>query len=188
MDKKLLRKKMIERRDTLTDSMRVKAEYSIFNALKNMNVLLKDKTITSFVSFKGEVSMTEINRFILQNEARLLLPRIVKGQPHMTFHHVENLEELVRNDYGILEPNPMIHPMVPYSEVDFVLTPGVAFDLRGFRLGYGGGYYDRFFSDIEKAIPKIGIAFEIQVLDQLPTDPYDMQITHLITEANVRSF
>ena len=71
MDKKLLRKKMIERRDTLTDSMRVKAEYSIFNALKNMNVLLKDKTITSFVSFKGEVSMTEINRFILQNEAKI---------------------------------------------------------------------------------------------------------------------
>ena len=188
MDKKALRKMMIERRDTLSDRFRSNAESAIIDSLIKLDVIHEKKFITSFVSFKGEVEMRGINTYILNQKATLLLPRIVKGQPEMTFHQVDDLDTLIRNDYGILEPDPKRHPIMAYGKIDLVLTPGVAFDKKGYRLGYGGGYYDRFFSQITKAIPKIGIAYEIQVLDQLPVQAYDMPISELITETGVRHF
>ena len=188
MDKKALRKMMIERRDTLSVHLRAKAESAIIESLIKLDVIHEKKFITSFVSFKGEVEMQGINAYILSQNATLLLPRIVKGQPDMTFHQVDDLSTLIRNSYGILEPDPKRHPVIAYDSIDCVLTPGVAFDKKGFRLGYGGGYYDRFFSQITKATPKIGIAYEIQVLDQLPVQAYDMPITQLITETGIRQF
>jgi 5-formyltetrahydrofolate cyclo-ligase len=63
-----------------------------------------------------------------------------------------------------------------------VLVPGVAFDKRGYRVGYGGGYYDRFFNKLEKSVIKIGLCYEMQILTEVPTDNYDIPIDYIITE------
>jgi 5-formyltetrahydrofolate cyclo-ligase len=84
--------------------------------------------------------------------------------------------------YGILEPHPQAPTLSP-SEVDLILVPAVACDLQGYRLGYGGGFYDRMLSNPAWAkLPTIGIVFDFAHLAQLPKDPWDQPLHHVCTE------
>lgn len=188
MDKKTLRKHIIALRSQKTPEERIEAELIVFNLLKQFDLFFNAKNISSFVDFRDEISMTTINQSIIDAGKNLLLPYISPTTKEMQFYLVEDLSSLKRNTFGILEPDPEIHTLYDESRIDCVLTPGVAFDSKGYRLGYGGGFYDRFFSRIEKAIPKIGIAFDLQCVDALPVEHYDHPITHIITERGLRTF
>jgi 5-formyltetrahydrofolate cyclo-ligase len=91
-------------------------------------------------------------------------------------------KELELSYYDILAPKDEYIRIVSPKVVDLVLVPGVAFDKRGYRVGYGGGYYDRFFNKLEKGVIKIGLCYEMQILPEVPTDIYDIPIDYIITE------
>lgn len=188
MNKRQIRTEILERRNMLTAEEREKAEVTILKSLSTLSEFENANTIASFVSFRNEIEMQTINQSILSSGKKLVLPLIDMTLKTMHFHQVDNLESLVKNSYGILEPNPEEHPQVPFEDIELVLTPGVAFDLFGYRLGYGGGFYDRFFTSLKKAIPSIGIAFECQVVSKLPTDAYDQKIQKLLTETGLKNF
>jgi 5-formyltetrahydrofolate cyclo-ligase len=188
MDKKTLRKHIIALRSEKTRDERIEAETIVFNLLKQFDLFFNAKNISSFVDFRDEISMTVINQAIIDAGKTLLLPYISPTTKEMQFYMVEDLSSLKRNSFGILEPDPEMHSLYDESRIDCVLTPGVAFDAKGYRLGYGGGFYDRFFSRIEKAIPKIGIAFDLQCVETIPVEYYDHPITHIITEKGIRTF
>jgi len=188
MDKKALRKQIIALRALKTQAERSEAESAVFDILMHFNLFIKAQSISSFVDFRDEISMTTINQSIIDSGKTLLLPYISLLTNDMRFYVVEDLTTLKRNAFGILEPDPERHVLFEESHIDCVLTPGVAFDASGYRLGYGGGFYDRFFSRIEKAIPKIGIAFDLQCVEILPVEHYDHPITHLITEKGLKTF
>lgn len=188
MDKKLLRKQIMSLRTHLTHQERIEAEAIVFETLTNFEPFIKATSVSSFVDFRNEISMMAINQSILGLGKTLLLPYISPVTKDMQFYKVDDLSELKRNAFGIMEPNPEVHTLFDITHIECVITPGIAFDENGYRLGYGGGFYDRFFSKIEKAIPKIGIAYELQVVSHLPIDPYDQPITHLITEKGLKVF
>lgn len=188
MDKRQLRKEILSKRALVPLQARKNAENSIYSLLFELDDFKKSHIISSFVSFRDEVEMQIINQKIIKDKMTLVLPYIDMATKTMTFHIVKALEELKINNFGILEPNPKLHPQIDINQIDLILTPGVAFDLRGYRIGYGGGFYDRFFSEIKKTIPKIGIAFEVQVVDTLEPEMHDLPVTHLITECGLRSF
>ena len=188
MDKKTYRKHIIALRSQKTSEERLSAESIVFKRLENLDLFINAQNISSFVDFRDEISMTAINQSIIDSGKNLLLPYISPTTKEMQFYLVYDLSSLKRNTFGILEPDPQIHALYDESRIDCVLTPGVAFDAKGYRLGYGGGFYDRFFSRIEKAIPKIGIAFDLQCVDALPVEDYDRPITHIITEKGLRTF
>ena len=188
MDKRQLRKAIILKRADLAPQSRTKAEQLIGKQLFDMQCFKNSHHVSSFVSFRDEIEMQAINEMILKEGKVLVLPYIDMAVKKMTFHVVKSLDSLIKNTYGILEPNPELHPQINFKDIDLVLAPGVAFDQKGFRLGYGGGFYDRFFSQIEKTIPKIGIAFELQVVESLEVESYDQPITHLLTETGLRTF
>ena len=188
MDKKALRKYIIQKRMSLSDSERLDASNAVFQHLLTFESFKSASTVSSFVTFGAEIQTNAINHWILDQGKRLVLPYISPTEKKMTFYEIRNLDELVLNDFGILEPCPTIHSIVDYTKIDFVITPGVAFSKDGFRLGYGGGFYDRFFSELKKTIPKIGIAFDCQLVDELPVASYDMPIDALITEKGIRHF
>lgn len=188
MDKKNLRKHIMTLRSHITPDERYKAEAVVFDLLMHFDLVVNAQNISSFVDFRDEISMTAINQSIIDCGKNLLLPYISPETKDMHFYSVADLSTLKRNAFGILEPDPNVHVLFDETQIDCVLTPGVAFDSKGYRLGYGGGFYDRFFSRIEKAIPKIGIAFELQCVDDLPVEHYDHPITQLITENGLRSF
>lgn len=188
MDKKALRKHIIQKRLSLSDAERSYASKTVFQLLISLESVTQATTVSSFVTFGAEIQTDAINHWLLEHKKRLVLPYISPVEKKMTFHEVHTLEELVLNDFGILEPVPTLHTEVAISEIDCVITPGVAFDNQGYRLGYGGGFYDRFFSLIEKTIPKIGIAFDCQLVESLPVASYDMPINLLITEKGIHHF
>jgi 5-formyltetrahydrofolate cyclo-ligase len=69
--------------------------------------------------------------------------------------------------------------------VDLVITPGLAFDRRGHRLGYGGGHYDRYFARLQRSALRVGVGFSIQLVDELPTEPSDRPVDLVVTDAGV---
>ena len=90
--------------------------------------------------------------------------------------------ELDIGPYNILTPKDEYVRIVSPNLVNLVLVPGVAFDKGGYRVGYGGGYYDRFFSKLNNDVIKIGLCYEIQLLPKVPTDTYDIPVNYIITE------
>ena len=96
----------------------------------------------------------------------------------MDFVLLRDLEELKRDSFGILSPqgNQVISP----EDLDLILTPGIAFTLQGGRLGYGGGFYDRYFKKTH--CPSLGLAFEEQILEDLPLDSWDHLLNGIVTE------
>jgi 5-formyltetrahydrofolate cyclo-ligase len=87
--------------------------------------------------------------------------------------------------YGIQEPHPN-SPQIQPSQVDLILVPAVACDVRGYRLGYGGGFYDRLLSSPEWLTkPTIGIVFDLACLNNLPTEPWDCPLKAICTESGI---
>lgn len=186
--KKTLRKEVLSKRTHLSESeWRSKSERIAYELLK-MDIVNQVNNIASFVDFRNEVSMDLINKWILKNGKSLYLPLIDMKSRTMTFYKVEDLDELVRSNYGIMEPDPFIHEAVTPNIIDLFITPGIAFDPHGYRLGYGGGFYDQLFAGVKNEIPKIGLAFDLQRVSELPLEPFDRRITHLVTETGVRTF
>ena len=117
----------------------------------------------------------------------ILLPDIqfhyplVRDSEKMEFHHVSDPESLVEGQFGVREPNPMQHPPLTASVLHLILVPGLAFDLRGNRLGHGAGYYDRYLSQIPST-PRIGVSFSSQHLPSVPHESHDIAMNLLISE------
>lgn len=107
-----------------------------------------------------------------------VFPR-VDGPGEMSFRRIT--EGLVEGAYGIPEPPPNA-PEVEPASLDALLVPGVAFTRSGVRLGQGGGFYDRFIPKMRPDAPRIGLCHSWQVVDDLPTEPHDVRVTHVVTE------
>lgn len=113
-------------------------------------------------------------------DKRFFFPYCVEGYK-LSFHHVTDPEaQLSVGKYGILTPSKELPQLFP-SEVELIIVPGVAFTTDGWRLGYGGGYYDRYLPHCPKA-RTLALAFEEQIVAALPTDTYDRKIDYLLVE------
>ena len=93
--------------------------------------------------------------------------------------------EMVPNHFGILQPPRAAARLVPTAAIPLFLVPGLAFDPAGRRLGYGLGCYDRAFADAAPGALKVGLAFELQILESVPADPHDVPMDFVVTEDRV---
>ncbi|GAU78009.1 5-formyltetrahydrofolate cyclo-ligase [Fusibacter sp. 3D3] len=188
MDKKQIRQKMLKARSSLSEQERTTYSDLIMSYLVHSEIFTKASQVASFLDFRDEVCMSPINDYILKTQKSLCLPYIDMKNKIMTFHAVNAISDLKLSPYGILEPDPKRHTQIDLKSIDLVLTPGVAFDMKGFRLGYGGGFYDRFFEKISPDVPRIGVAFSLQQLDVIPVESHDLPLTALITEKGIHWF
>lgn len=186
--KKTLRKTILDKRAALSQKDRISYSERIYTQLVNMPEIQSATVIASFMDFKDEVETGRFNEWCLKQGKKLALPRIDPIHKTMSLHYVQDLSELVTSNYGIKEPDPVRHSIVDTGHIQVVVTPGVGFDSKGYRLGYGGGYYDRLFSCLSESIPRIAIAFELQMTDSIPVSPHDHPVTHLITETGIRTY
>jgi 5-formyltetrahydrofolate cyclo-ligase len=138
-------------------------------------------TVLLFSSFGSEVATGPMADRWRERGTRILLPYI--DGPGMEAAEVRAGDELVRAPYGVREPARQ-DPVDPH-EVDLVVTPGLAFDRRGHRLGYGGGYFDRYLTRLRHDAVRIGIGFAVQVVERLPVGPGDQRVHLVVTEAEV---
>ena len=177
---------MLEKRAQLkTNEILVKSE-EIKNKLFQLEEFKNADFIFSFISFKDEVHTHSIIKDSLDLGKRIGVPKTIKKPRQLLVSEIKDFDkELEIGYYNILAPKKEFERIVDPKLVDLVLVPGLAFDKYGFRLGYGGGYYDRFFEKIHKDIPKIAICFNMQMVDIVPTDSYDIPVDYIITESKI---
>jgi 5-formyltetrahydrofolate cyclo-ligase len=142
--------------------------------------------VCSYVDFRDEVETTELLAELLQEGRRVAVPVQLRGAARpLLFVEIRSLAELERSHFGILQPPVAADRLVPTATIPLFLVPGLAFDPAGRRLGYGLGCYDRAFADAAPGALKVGLAFEVQILERVPADPHDVPMDFVVTEDRV---
>lgn len=180
-EKKVIRKQIIEHRDSIDSSLRREWDKTIFFKLINSEFYKNANMIFTFVSFKSEVDTHSIIKHSISCGKTICVPRIKSKQNGIEIYKINGFEDLKEGYFGILEPIDTCLA-VDKDSIDLILMPGVAFDSQGGRLGYGAGYYDRFIASMSKKVDKIALAYNFQIIDKVPMDTHDIKIDGIITE------
>ncbi|HIK33574.1 MAG TPA: 5-formyltetrahydrofolate cyclo-ligase [Oscillatoriales cyanobacterium M59_W2019_021] len=181
LEKKTLRRSLLKQRQALSiEEWREKSDRLCMN-LQASPQFISARTILTYFSFRQEPDLSSL----LEMRSSWGIPRCVDRT--LVWHRWQPGDPLLPGAYGILEPDSQL-PQLVAKEIDLILVPAVACDDRGYRLGYGGGYYDRLFASPEWAsIPTIGIVFEFAYLPELPVEPWDKPLDAVCTEAGFSS-
>ncbi|MBO8171656.1 MAG: 5-formyltetrahydrofolate cyclo-ligase [Bacillaceae bacterium] len=192
-DKREIRRKILALRGNLTEDERNQKSDCIVQRLIGWELYQQAKTLAVFISFGDEADLSALIDHAVENEKEVLIPRVVdRKNGQLRFYRFTGWDQLETGAYGIREPDPKQAEAGRIEELDLIITPGVAFDRTGSRLGYGGGYYDRFFASLSRECrempPRAGVGFELQIVDQIPVESFDVRLTHLVTEKEIYQF
>ena len=181
-DKLLFRKQALKKRSELFESADKKkeADLKIFENLKTSGLIGKAEIVLTYVSYRNEADTLMLIDHLLSEGIKVAVPRCRK-QGQMDFFTIEDLSELKTSSMGIPEPEYDEERLVRDFTGALCIVPGTAFDLKGNRTGYGGGYYDRFLSR-EKNVTSAGICYSSLIYDEVPSEPHDISVDHIITE------
>lgn len=182
--KKAVRTQILNKRSCLDDAERVHKGAAAQALVIGLELFRAARTLALYAPTRHEIDTTVIYHAALAANKRLCYPRV--DQEHLRFFQVKSLAEMVVGHFGILEPAPDSREVAP-EDLELMLLPGVAFDRRGFRLGYGRGYYDRYLGAPCFAGTKIGFGYDFQLLDSLPTEGHDQPMDLLVTDQKVYS-
>lgn len=185
LDKKTLRKEILQKRSELTVENITEHSDIIANKLYNMDYYKEANTIMSFISFSDEVNTHEIIKKSIGLGKSIVVPITIPETKELKVSQVLDFSELEIGYYDILTPKKEYIRFVDPNTIDLILVPGVVFARNGYRVGYGGGYYDRFLSKLPQKFHKIGLSFDLQVKDKVPTDSFDIPVDLIITEKEV---
>jgi len=179
VNKSKIRKKLLTiRKKKNSNNLEINDDY-LFKVLKKIKI--PNKMVGGYYPYNFEVDVIKILEKLEKKNYKIYLPRIKKNF-QMDFFRWSLKEPLLINKFGIPEPmtNKIEYP-------DILLVPIVAFDKKLNRLGYGGGFYDRYISrlKIKKKIILIGLAFSFQKVEKIFINKYDMKLDYIITEKNL---
>ena len=177
--KAVLRKEIRKLREELPEDERKELSRKVIENLKKLKEFKKAKTIMLYYPIKGEVDLTPLFTDILESGKKLLLPKVVG----------ENIYPIEVNDLSCLGegcfniPEPLGGKIYKPEKIDLVVVPGVAFDKKGCRLGFGKGFYDRFLPRIKGF--KVGVAYDFQVKEEILCEEHDIPLDAVITPSTI---
>lgn len=184
--KKATRKQILDSRKNMSkEEVETKSE-AISNLLFDTDFYKDSSVIMAYIDFRNEVETETIIKKALSDKKRVVIPiSVVETRQLILSEIIDYDKELTSGTYGILEPKPEFIREIEPDLIDLVLVPGVAFDRKGFRIGYGAGYYDRFLERVRPEIPKIALSFELQIVEDAFPDQHDFPVEYVITEKEV---
>ncbi len=171
--KMAIRKKLIAIRKSLDYEAVLFRSSIICKKIINSEIYNKSNIIYCYSSINNEVILDELMKDAISKNKIIALPKVSNNK--MIFYIVNDFSKLESGYFGILEPTE--GDIAP--DADLVITPGVAFTKEGHRMGYGGGFYDRFFKQ-NLSVYKMGVAFECQILDSIPVEEHDIVLDKII--------
>lgn len=178
MDKKSIREQVRAIRDNMTTSEMFSKSNQIFEQLIVQSQYRKADKIFTYVSCNNEVDTIMLIDYSLSIEKRVFVPKVVKND--MLFYEISDISELSPGYRGIFEPS--THGKDPdYSKTGLICMPGIAFDKNRNRIGYGGGFFDRYLQG-ENNLYKVALAYDYQVFDNIPSEETDIRPDMIITE------
>jgi 5-formyltetrahydrofolate cyclo-ligase len=158
----------------------------IAQKLSLLQTVIEAENIMCFVSFGSEVDTHGlIKKWILQgkNVSVPCLEKISAGSKVMHAVQIKSFSDLKnKGSYGILEPDLKVDSIVEPDSLDVIIVPGSIFDINRNRMGYGGGFYDRFLKLTAEKCKKIGVCYDFQVLEHIPHEDYDIPVDSIVTE------
>ncbi|MCM8793557.1 MAG: 5-formyltetrahydrofolate cyclo-ligase [Candidatus Omnitrophica bacterium] len=159
-----------------------KKSLKIKEMLFSLEEFKQTKVLMSYVNLEYEVNTEEIIKEALKMGKVVAVPVTVKRDKTILPSKIINFEEeLFPAHFGIREPKREFLRIVPKESLELVLVPGIAFDRKGVRLGHGLGYYDRFLKTLPSEVKTIGLAFDFQVVDELPVSPHDIPVSKVLS-------
>jgi len=178
--KRELRQRCKTIRKELSDATRQRASQAICVRLAAWDVFQASDAILAYMPIYSEVDLRPL--LVGFPGKRWLLPRLLPGENGRMVFHTYDPDNLIMHRFGMAEPASHL-PQVPPEDIQLVLTPGLAFDRSGWRLGYGGGYYDRFLAKFDGV--SAGIVYQALLLNTLPHARYDLPVDWLATEEGI---
>ena len=161
--------------------------HRIAQRVMEMDEWREAQAVLGYYSFRSEVRTEELLRAALEEGKRLALPRVNRERRELDLYWVPELgQPCIRpGTWDIPEPVPEVCEPAKLEDIDLVMVPGVAFDVAGGRIGYGGGFYDRLLKDLGEGQVAIALAFEVQIIDRVPVAWFDQRVPIIVTEDRV---
>lgn len=186
LNKHSFRKKLLSERNKLSPEIILKNSNKITESLIKLAVYQQSVNIMLYIATPSEVQTQEIIKSAQKDNKKIFVPLVIKKNQPMLPSLVNDWEnELTESYLGILQPKREFFRIYPPHILDLVIVPGVAFTTQGYRLGRGGGYYDDFLNQLEPKTFSIALAFEMQILNEIPLEKKDIPVDCIITEERV---
>ncbi len=183
LDKGCLRKSIYDSRNKVSKETKQKMDFDIFSILTSSKEYKNCDTLFIYVSKSIEVDTYSIMKDAFKKKKIVIVPKCNPGDLTMTFYKVKSFSDLEKGYFKIYEPIEEKCEKVYDFSNGLCIVPGLCFDIYGYRIGYGKGYYDRFLKGVRGI--KIGICYSDYIFKSLPTDSYDEKVDILVTEKNM---
>lgn len=181
--KEELRRRMRAVRKGLPREARAERARKITELLLALPEASAPKLVAAFVAIRGEVNLAPALRVLRERGATIAMPRVDPDEAAIVLHAHHDGDVLEESGFGVPEPLPSA-PRVEHAQVDLVLVPGLAFDPRGFRVGYGKGYYDQLLPTLPNAF-RLAVGYDFQLVAEAPNLPHDVPVHAIVTDARV---
>ena len=185
--KKDLRKLLAQKRDLIKKNSKLEFNFKEFNKITKCINFDKIRYVSSFISIRSEISTNQLNERIVELKKILLLPVIEQGSHELIFKKYQHNKKLKLGKFNIPEPTRESKIIIP----QLFFVPCLGFDLNGYRIGYGGGFYDKTFAKYKKLNHKfysIGYAFDDQKQNKIPKEDFDYKLDFVLTEKQLYTF
>mgnify|MGYP003402850440 FL=1 len=188
--RQLIRKQIRQARQQLSSAQQQQAAKALSQQFLNLPELLNSQHIAVYLHNDGEIATAELINSLWQLGKSVYLPVLHPfTSGYLLFQHYQPNTLLTSNKYGIAEPILSCQDIKVVAELDLILTPLVAFDAQGQRMGMGGGFYDRTFADQPLAQRRmIGLAHDCQQVACIPTEAWDVPLPMVLTPSAVFRF
>ncbi|MEH7111924.1 5-formyltetrahydrofolate cyclo-ligase [Neobacillus niacini] len=182
-EKNLIRNQMKERLSKLPKPYYEHYSYKIASALYNHEDWVNAKVIGITISKEPEVDTYQIIRTAWESGKQIVVPKCHPKEKTLSFHTLTEFSQLESVFYGLFEPIVEKTIEVKPEDIDLLIVPGLAYTIEGYRLGFGGGYYDRFLTDFDGKT--MSLAFNFQVISQCVFEKHDIPVSKIITNDEV---
>ena len=183
-EKKILRKDMITKRKALPKSEVDSKSLAILKNVKSLNLIEEAQHIMIYMDFRNEVATSEFIKYLRSIDKKIYIPRVNTETHELDIYLITSDKDLILSNYGILEPNPE-HKVCDAKVIDLILSPGVAFTKECYRLGYGGGFYDKFLTRTREDVITAALSFSMQIVESIPVEVHDQQLNYIVTEDTI---
>lgn len=181
MERERVRAETLQQRDGLVPEVRAVFSRQIVDSVMCWIQSESFDAVMLYLSMRSEVETDTLLERLRHAGKHICAPVVDTDQNRLIPRHIQEAETaLIRHRYGMLEPNTAC-PIFPIAQLQLIIVPGIAFDCKGYRLGYGKGFYDRFLASCPHAIP-IGLAYQIQIVDNTFPQVWDVPVKHIFTE------
>ncbi len=184
-----IRKYILSRRDSIHEEIRKDKDREIKERLLVLSEFKASHKILLYASFRSEVDTFDLLKYCIAHGKAVVLPRVDKQDGELKLYEIKDTEELVKGYFGIPEPDVSEDRRMNVEHMDLILVPGVAFDEKCNRLGYGKGFYDKLLSRVKgqgsKVKGLIALAYEEQIVESIPSESHDIRMDKIITDKRI---